>query len=382
MKLFFYILRQLLVAFLVSAAGMVFIAMPGVAVGAVHKLGGAGMASVLKLVPLMVAVFVPYVLPVALLLALVSTYGRLSAQNEWTAIRMSGVNPYRMLMPAVTLAVLAGCGVYGLNAEILPRIKKAQKTIQLDELRQVLKNLARGKTDLSIKGFFLSSTYRDPDDHQTFYDCLVRVPVKGSPTPQTFYAKSVHFAFTETEMQVELRDSRGSQAGVVFDSIGSAKFVVSLDKLIENSEERDFSNARYLTSGDLLAAVDRIHFERISVYCALLAIGATPKASFYKRWENTEARLLYTWHQHWANGFTCLMFVLVGVSTGLLLRKGTQLSALAVSVGFAMTYWIASLRLGKQLARDGVLEPWVGAWGPLLFFSLVGVWLTHRALRE
>lgn len=340
------------------------------------------MASVLKLVPLMVAAFVPYVLPVALLLALVSTYGRLSAQNEWTAIRMSGANPYKMLMPAVTLAVVAGTGIYSLNAEILPRIKKIQKTILLDEFRQVLKNLARGKTDLDIQGFHLSSTARDPDNHQIFYDCLIRLPVEGAEQAQTFYAESVQFAFTDTQMHVVLKNARGSSPGVILENVETTTFWVALDQLTESDEDRDFSNARYLTASDLTAAIEAIETARLAAYGAWLSVGVTPRAAFYKRWENTEARLKHTWHQHWANGFTCLMFVLVGVSTGLLLKKGTQLSALAVSVGFAMAYWIASLRMGKQLAREGVIEPWLGAWGPLILFSLIGIWLTHKALRE
>ncbi|MFT7485419.1 MAG: lipopolysaccharide export LptBFGC system permease protein LptF, partial [Candidatus Paceibacteria bacterium] len=115
---------------------------------------------------------------------------------------------------------------------------------------------------------------------------------------------------------------------------------------------------------------------------SMIAFGLYPRPSMFKLWDRPKARLAYTWHQHWANAATCLMFVLVGVSTGLLLRKGTQLTALAVAVGYAMVYWIASLRLGKQLAREGVLEPWIGAWGPLALFSIVGLWLTHRAFRE
>jgi lipopolysaccharide export LptBFGC system permease protein LptF len=83
-----------------------------------------------------------------------------------------------------------------------------------------------------------------------------------------------------------------------------------------------------------------------------------------------------------ANSVTCLMFVLVGVSSGILLRKGTQLAALAVAVGYALIYWVFSLRLGEQLAERGVIDPWLGAWGPLALFFAVGGWLTHRAFRE
>jgi lipopolysaccharide export LptBFGC system permease protein LptF len=34
------------------------------------------------------------------------------------------------------------------------------------------------------------------------------------------------------------------------------------------------------------------------------------------------------------------------------------------------------------LAREGVLEAWIGAWGPFALFAIVGLWLTHKALRE
>ncbi len=381
MKLHLYILRQLMMAFLVSAAGMVFIAMPGVAVGAVHKLGGAGMASVLKLVPMMVAVFVPYVLPVALLLALVSTYGRLAAQNEWTAIRMSGTNPYRMLMPAVLLALFAGGGVYILNAELLPRIKVASKTVQLDELKHVLKNLSRGKTEISIEEFHLSSEYRDPDDHQTFYDCYIELPSKNGEEPQNFIAEAVHFAFTDTDMIVTLYNTQGTRGGIEADVEKSA-FVVSLEKITGANQAHDFSNARYLTADQLQEALKRIDLEKQLMPYAGVVLGMPPKPGMQELWESSRNRLLFAWHYHWSHAATWLMFVLVGVSTGLMLRKGTQLSALAVAVGYAMVYWIVSLRLGKQLARDGVLEPWIGAWAPLALFSIIGLWLTHRAFRE
>lgn len=76
MKLKRYALVQLQTGFLPSAAGMVLIAMPGIAEGAVHEQGGGGMGSVATLAPTMVAVFVSYVFLVAQRLSLRSTPGR------------------------------------------------------------------------------------------------------------------------------------------------------------------------------------------------------------------------------------------------------------------------------------------------------------------
>ena len=89
MRLERYVLAQLAFAFLVAAAGILFIAVPAMAVSAVHKLSGVGTLAVVSYLPLLLAGFIPYATPVALLLALVSTYGRLAADKEWTAIQMA-----------------------------------------------------------------------------------------------------------------------------------------------------------------------------------------------------------------------------------------------------------------------------------------------------
>jgi lipopolysaccharide export LptBFGC system permease protein LptF len=381
MKFFAYILRQLLIGFFFSAAGMVFIAMPGIAVKAVHMLGGAGTLSVLKFVPMMVVVFVPYVLPVALLLALVSTYGRLAAQNEWTAIRMAGVNPYRLLLPAVFLAAGAGAGVYTLNAELMPRIKVWEKTAQLQVLKGALKNLSRGKTEVKIQDFYLSSTYRHPDDPGVFYDCFIEFPAHDGERREGFMAEAVRFQFDETTMTAFLYGARGNSRNVEGE-LESLQFVVNLDELTGSQKRHDFRSPRYQTSGQLRKILAQLDAEEAFMRVYFASLNVVPPAKYFEYWRHSRRQLRYTWHERIANGATCLMFVLVGVSTGVMLRKGTQLSALAVAVGYAMVYWIASLRLGRQLAQSGAIEPWLGAWGPLALFTLIGIWMTHKAFSE
>ena len=93
-------------------------------------------------------------------------------------------------------------------------------------------------------------------------------------------------------------------------------------------------------------------------------------------------RYTYEFHERLSNALTCLMFALVGTGTGILLRRGTQLAALAVSVGYAVLYWVLALRLGRELIFKGVIPPWAGTWGPLLICALGGVWLVRRAFKR
>ena len=86
MRLERYVLGQLVFAFFVTAAGILFIATPAMAVSAVHKLSGVGTLAVLSYLPLLLAGFVPYATPVALLLALVST-----GVQIWFPVLLSGL---------------------------------------------------------------------------------------------------------------------------------------------------------------------------------------------------------------------------------------------------------------------------------------------------
>jgi lipopolysaccharide export system permease protein len=96
----------------------------------------------------------------------------------------------------------------------------------------------------------------------------------------------------------------------------------------------------------------------------------------------TRRKYTYAIHQRMANAVTCLLFVLLGVPTGLLLRRGTQLGAMAVAVGYAILYWVSSLRLGRELAESGALSPALCAWGPLVLWIAVAGFMTHRTFRR
>ena len=69
MTLQLYILRQILIALVFSVGGMVVIAVPGLAVSAIQRLGGAFMGPILGFLPLEFVPLVPYILPIGFLLS-------------------------------------------------------------------------------------------------------------------------------------------------------------------------------------------------------------------------------------------------------------------------------------------------------------------------
>lgn len=352
MRLDRYLLSQLVATFAIAAAGMLFVALPGLAVGAVHKLPGVGTMVLLRYLPLATGVFVPYVVPVSFLLSVVSTYGRLAADREWLGIQMAGIHPLRMLLAPLVLGLFVGAGTYAMNAEILPGMKFEQKSFQVRAVRDSLRSLNPGRTELNFGDFYLAAGYRQGT---IFHDVFMEIPPIDGQPPRTVLATTVEFRFTDDHMYVHVRD------GVhVHDSVrarATPTFVVPFERLVD--EPGRSVGQRYLTSAqirDRLAEADTDPKER--------------------------GKLLYEWHWRVAGAATCLAFILLGVPTGILMRQGTRMAALAVAVGYAIAYWLLSLRLGKELHQAGILAPWLAAWGPVFVSALAGGVLCWRAFRR
>ncbi|MDP6538688.1 MAG: LptF/LptG family permease [Planctomycetota bacterium] len=355
MKLETYILRMLGLAFLFAAGSMLFVALPGIAVGAVHRLPGVSTVAVLTFLPMAVAAFVPYVLPVAFLLAVVATYGRLAVENEWTAIQMAGRNPYRMLGPAVALAFVLSTGIYFLNSRALPWLLHYQRSFQVSVLQDSIRNLSPGQTEVQFGDFYLASNYREEN---TFHDVFLEVPdPEREGGARSLVAKSARFEFTDELMTIHLGNvefmREGGQGRIEY-----SRTDIPLATLIPPPKET-YTKARYKGS---------------RVIAGELASGGIDA--------RTRRRYTYALHQRAANAVTCMLFVLLGVPTGILLRRGTQLGAMAVAVGYAILYWVSSLRLGKELAESGALVPALCAWGPLAVWCVLAGLMVHRTFRR
>lgn len=353
MKLFFYILRELLVSFAFTMGGILVLTLPAITAVAVHKLAGVEIKLVLMYIPLIEAGLFPYILPLAFLLAVVTTYGRLAADNEWTAIRMSGRNPRDCLLPGLCMALALGGLTLWLVSTKLPDIRARQSEYITSALAGTLRQNNPGRTELHLDNFFISSASREGND---FIDAYVYVPGddKGKK-PQTILADRVRFSSDENNIYAELTNARTFQDGGFVKS-GAAYVRLEVDALRKKSNKN--TGVRYLKSSEMRDMIDRGELAE--------------KADVFR----------YEIQSRQAMASTCLMFMLLGVATALHLKRGTQLMALAVAVGYVLLYYLLSMRVGMLLAHARVVPPGMAAWAVAVIGTVAGVWLTWKALRE
>ncbi|MBC8404172.1 MAG: LptF/LptG family permease, partial [Planctomycetes bacterium] len=163
------ILRHLLMVL----AGMVFLLSLGAAVRASSTAQGAPLSVVLTLVPLFVGNALPYFLPVALMTAVVLTYGRMAADGEEVALFAAGIRPTRLMRPAILAGVLLAAISYPLTSQVMPALYKKMRELSLHSRIAALENTNPGANEFHFKGLHMIWKERDP--RGGFKDVVVSV---------------------------------------------------------------------------------------------------------------------------------------------------------------------------------------------------------------
>lgn len=354
MTLFAYILRQLAFGVVLAVCGMFFIAIPGVAVSALHKLGGSGLGLLLGYLPIVLLDLVPYLLPIGFLLAVTATYGRLAADSEWTAIRMAGTHPWRAMAPAVCVALACSAALAYLGHYVSPGLSYQKREYLKQSVVEAFKDLAPGQTELSIGQFYLNAPFREGN---TFHEALIHVPASGERPDRTILADTVHIGVVGSMVSIRMTNAR-TVHGTADTTVGAPTFVLDLDELFQ-TDRKIKSSWKYRTTPELQRMIER---------------GEVPaKEVSFARYQ-VQAR--------WALALTPLLFMLLGMSTGLLLRSSTQLAALAIAVVYALGYYILSMRISKTLAQTSTVHEYLAAWAVPALVTLGGLALCRKAFRQ
>jgi lipopolysaccharide export LptBFGC system permease protein LptF len=202
--------------------------------------------------------------------------------------------------------------------------------------------------------FMISSRFREGND---FREAQISIPGRKGEPDQQLLAERLTVEVTDAELVVQARGARWihTTRDASVENLTLRRDLATLFGT-DKPEEVKF---KYLSSGQLRERLDEGGVPEVDVLAA-------------------RHRL----HDRDSMMAICLVFFLVGAPIGLLLSGGTQLGALASSVGFALVYYTITLRFGRDLAAQGTLPPWLGGWGGAILGLSLGAVLTVRVFRR
>ncbi len=79
--------------------------------------------------------------------------------------------------------------------------------------------------------------------------------------------------------------------------------------------------------------------------------------------------------------FACLVFILIGAPLGIMSRKGSMGTAISLSIGFFLLYWVFLIG-GEDLADRRYLTPFMAMWAANIIVGISGLYLTWRSVKE
>ncbi len=306
--------------------------------------------------------------PMAMLMATLLAYSRLSANSELKALRSVGVSTRRMIVPALLLAILMTGLTFLFNDLIVPQTNRnAEVTLR----RALGKSIATEKGDDIIYSRFGRIT-----------GPKLTKQTKG--LTQLFYAKE----FRESAMrEVTLLD---------FSRLGYTQVLVA-KKAIWNDQDAiwEFFDGKILTlspNGSTTTAIfDRYLYplgtgpkriaelpkdsNQMTFLEAMRAERLYEEAGNIKEARRMKVRI----QEKFTLPMACLVFALIGSSLGAKPNTRTSRSqGFGISVMLILFYYVLSFSF-SSLGVKGTLIPFVAAWSPVFISICGGCFLLKRA---
>jgi lipopolysaccharide export LptBFGC system permease protein LptF len=346
-----YVLRQLLVALAFAAGGLAAIVVPTIAVQAISKLGAIRVELVVSYLPLVVSELVPSLLPMAFLLAVVATYGRLAADRELIAIQMAGVHPARLALPGLLVALPLVFATDYLLGTYSPGLKFEYRNV---ERKADLSRFVDGMSQRNVLNFGNNVLKSESTRGNVKTNVQLDMELDDGQLAK-IQANEARIDVEGDLLIVRMKDMRLLTESASADNAAPV-YTWRLSQLFP-SRPRDNTNPKFQTTPELQKQ------------------RANPELEPAARDE-----IQYEIHRRHALSATYLLFLLLGLPTGIVLRSSTQLGAFTGAIGYALVYYVLAMRLGKVLAENGALPPVLAAWATNGLFLLVGAVFFVRTL--
>lgn len=446
MILYRYIIREHISPFLSSLSIIVFLFVMQQAVVLLDRIVSKGLdpAVVLEIFIIQLAWIITLAIPMAILIATLTTFGRMAGDNEITSIKASGQSLWPLLTPIFAAgAVLTVLLIY-FNDQILPEANHHTANLLSDISRKRPAALIEPKVLISdYPGYTI---YTESVDNKTGVMRNIRIFSDAAGQDQSVtVARSGSLRMTPDQQFLELTLFDGETHSVSRKNrseyfLGTfAKQVIAI-KNIDSRFQRTNSNYRgdreknvatmltdvkelkqsnaqlqieYGAIIDSLAAqIQQLDTMRCGVDSAtdtMQAHDSLTFATWLQRVDSTRTqapaalrsvrdavdRLLRRFkandalismymvevHKKYSIPLACLIFILIGAPLGIMARRGGMAVGSSYSLLFFVIYW-ASLIGGEALADKMIIPPWVAMWSGNIFIGLCGIVLTILMLRE
>ncbi len=359
-----YILREIVVPSFMILSVFTFVLLMGKILQVMDLMVNKGIAffDIARLTIYLIPGFLVFTVPISLLIAILIGVGRLSGDNEWTVLRMSGLGLVRLSRPIAIVAFAAFLLTLLTTLFLVPKGNLAA--------RSLLFQIARNKAGIGIN----EKVFID-----YFSDILLyadKIPVSGESlegifisdshlgkTPNTIIARRASIIPDPDKNYITLRLEDGSTHTVDenFSAFRKADFHFYDIRLETGSS---------IGGGKATKSSTEMTFPELK------------KTAQNGKLKETEIReIMIELNKKLAIPLSCLIFPLLGIPLGMRAHRSVRARGFTIGLSLALIYYIFRLA-GEALAESGQIAPFLGVWTPNIVFALTGALIFFSAARE
>jgi len=331
----------------------------------------------LELVGLLIPGVLPYAMPLGLLTGVLIAFGRMSSQQELTAMKASGRSLGRIARPALLLAGGLALLSAWLNLEVSPSANTEYRRLLVGSAKDNPASvIVPGKLNRQFPGMVIRAAERDGEVLRDFW--LWSVDERGRLT-QTVHAREARLApgvnsKGEGILRVELTDARLEKRQPGDETFASpSSFIQARTTSLEFAASGIFKDGenfqrklRWLTTAELLDAMDK-------------GWQVAPNAT---RKEKEQGQMLATTQlmSHLAGAFSVFSLAFLAVPLAVRVGRSETFVNAAVALGVALSYYL--LTSMAAYVKDPDLRPDLLIWLPNVVVIGLAWTLLRRASRH
>ncbi len=321
---------------------------------------GVGIGTVLQLFLYVLPYSLIVTIPMSVLLATLATFTRMSADGELLALRSAGVGIGRLLRPGLVFGIVATIAAFIISVWVLPFSNQAFRNLIFEMARrQVAVGIQEGIFNNLFDGLVLFVEHLDARTSEM--KGVFLVDSRNGNERRVIVARSGKFASDPNEQRLSLSLQNGSVHFSGTEATGRYRLLTFQDYALTLDASRPFADP----------------FQRSLDEQELTLDGLKERAATLRAAGKNYHPPLVQYHKKLALPFACLLFVLVGVPLGSRIRRGGRGLSLALSVAFALGYYLLTVA-GEGLGGRGYLPELIAMWLPNVLVALGGcVLLVH-----
>jgi len=318
---------------------------------------GVDLGTIGKVFLLYIPVLLGYTLPIASLIAVITTFSQFSSDNEILALRASGIHLGRLLVPLFFVGIILSLMLVILNERIIPYAHYEQ--------RNILKNLGKDNpTALLEPGMFIDAfsnqvLFIHKIDGNRMYNITIYQPQENGPT-RTIVAKQGEFTPVPDADQIKLKliDGTSDEPNLEnpnnFYKLNFKTYFMTLD--MSEKKIKVNKKPKSMTLAELKEEID--HLQSIFV---------DPIALVTEYWRKI------TW------SFSPLLFILIGFPMAVITNRREKSANVVLAMIFAGGYYLIAMGC-ETLSIKHFFAPQYLMWVPNIVAALLAGFLYTKCV--